>query len=82
MPLSGMIFHRQGGTGYDQPVYQKFEVSRCTHYDAMNGSAKCRKWGGWGAFTSWAMSQFDRAHATFYSTLTETNKLCCCLVSL
>jgi len=27
----------------------KFEVSRFTHYDAMNGSAKCRKWGGLGA---------------------------------
>ena len=28
--------------------YIKFEVSRCTHYKAMNGSAKCRKWGGLG----------------------------------
>jgi len=26
----------------------KFEVSRFTHYEAMNGSAKCRKWGGLG----------------------------------
>jgi len=26
----------------------KFEVSRFTHYVAMNGSAKCRKWGGLG----------------------------------
>jgi len=42
-PLSGKIFHRQGGK-----VSQctKFEVSRFTHYEAMNGSAKCRKWGG------------------------------------
>jgi len=24
----------------------KFEVSRFTRYEAMNGSAKCRKWGG------------------------------------
>jgi len=24
----------------------KFEVSRFTHYEAMNGGAKCRKWGG------------------------------------
>jgi len=24
----------------------KFEVSRCTRYEAMNGGAKCRKWGG------------------------------------
>jgi len=26
----------------------KFEVSRFTHYEATNGSAKCRKWGGFG----------------------------------
>ena len=26
----------------------KFEVSRFTHYDAMNGGAKCRKWGSLG----------------------------------
>jgi len=26
----------------------KFEVSRFTHYEAMNGGAKCRKWGGLG----------------------------------
>ena len=26
----------------------KFEVSRFTRYEAMNGGAKCRKWGGFG----------------------------------
>jgi len=26
----------------------KFEVSRFTRYEAMNGGAKCRKWGGLG----------------------------------
>ena len=26
----------------------KFEVSRLTRYEAMNGGAKCRKWGGLG----------------------------------
>jgi len=26
----------------------KYEVSRFTRYEAMNGSAKCRKWGGLG----------------------------------
>jgi len=26
----------------------KFEVSRFTRCEAMNGSAKCRKWGGLG----------------------------------
>jgi len=28
--------------------YTKFEVSRFIRYEAMNGSAKCRKWGGLG----------------------------------
>jgi len=27
----------------------KFEVSRFTRYEAVNGGAKCRKWGGLGA---------------------------------
>ena len=27
----------------------KTEVSMLTRYEAMNGSAKCRKWGGYGA---------------------------------
>jgi len=27
----------------------KYEVSRFTRYEAMNGDAKCRKWGGLGA---------------------------------
>jgi len=26
----------------------KYEVSRFTRYEAVNGSAKCRKWGGLG----------------------------------
>jgi len=26
--------------------FTKFEVSRFTRYEAMNGGAKCRKWGG------------------------------------
>ena len=28
--------------------YIKFEVSRFTRYDAMNGGAKCRKWSNLG----------------------------------
>ena len=28
--------------------HTKLEVSRFTRYEAINGSAKCRKWGGWG----------------------------------
>jgi len=28
----------------------KFEVSGFTRYEAMNGGAKCRKWGGLGGY--------------------------------
>jgi len=41
-PISGKIFLRQGGTCYGKSMYQ------ITRYEAMNGSAKCRKWGGLG----------------------------------
>jgi len=60
----------------------KFEVS--TRYEAMNGGAKYRKWGGlgwlggtqgWGHSRSSAMSSFDRAHTTSYSTLIEAMHL-------
>jgi len=46
----GKIFYRQGGTCYHAMVSQctKFEVSRFTRYESMNGGAKCRKWGGSG----------------------------------
>jgi len=50
----------------------KYEVSRFTRYEAMNGGAKCRKWGGRGHSRPWAMSPFVRAHTTSYSTLIET----------
>jgi len=53
----------------------KFEVSKFTRYEAMDGGAKCRTWGGlgWlGALKVWAMPPFDRAHTTSYSTLIET----------
>jgi len=57
----------------------KFEVSRFTRYEAVNGGAKCRKWGGLGVFRehsrSWAMPLFDSAHTTSYSTLIETMRL-------
>jgi len=46
-PFSGKVFHWQGGTCYGKSVY-KFEVSKFTRYEAMNGGAKCRKWGGLG----------------------------------
>ena len=52
----------------------KFEVSRFTGYEAVNGGAKL--WGGLGVFRghsrSWAMPPFDRAHTASYSTLIET----------
>jgi len=54
----------------------KFEVSRFIRYEAVNGGAKCRKWGGLGQLgghsRSWAMPPFDRVHTTSYSTLRET----------
>ena len=54
----------------------KFEVSRFTRNEAVNGGAKCRKLGGFGVFRghsrSTAMSPFDRSHTTSYSTLIET----------
>ena len=46
-PLSGNIFHRQVGLAMVSQC-TKFEVSRFTRYDAMNGGAKCRKWGSLG----------------------------------
>ena len=55
----------------------KYEVSRFARYKAVNGGAKCRKWGVRGHSRSSAMSQFDRAHTTSYSTLIETMRLSC-----
>jgi len=46
-PLSGKIFHRHGGLAMASQC-TKFEVSRFTRYEAMNGGAKYRKWGGFG----------------------------------
>jgi len=59
----------------------KFKVYRCTRYEAINGSAKCRKWSGLGRLGGsrgdGAMPPFNRAHMTSYSTLTETMHLSC-----
>jgi len=46
-PLSGKIFHRQGGT-CNVNQCTKFEVSRFTRCEAMNGGARYRKSGGLG----------------------------------
>jgi len=37
----------------------KFEVSLCTRYEAVNGGAKCRKWGGLGRL--WALKVMGNA---------------------
>ena len=59
----------------------KYEVSRFTRYEAVNGGAKCRKWVWFGVVRghsrSTAMSPFDRANMTSYSTLIETMRLSC-----
>jgi len=60
-------------------LYTKFELSRCTRYEAMNCGTKCRKMGWFGMVRgqsrSWAMSPFDRVRTTSYSTLIETMRL-------
>ena len=61
----------------------KFEVSRFTRYEAMNGSGTVQNvengvvWLVRGHSRSSAMSPFDRAHTTAYSTLMETMRLSC-----
>jgi len=49
----------------------KFEVSRFTCYEAMNGSAKCRKWGGLRLGGTQGHRQCH--HSTSYSTLIENH---------
>jgi len=46
-PLSGKIFIGRMGLAMVSQC-TKFEVSSFTRYEAMNGGAKCRKWGGLG----------------------------------
>ena len=53
----------------------KFEVSRFTRYEAMNGGAENGVVRGHSR--SWAMSPFDRVHTTSYLTLIETMRLSC-----
>jgi len=79
-PLSGIFFIGRVGLAMVSQC-TKFEVSKFTRYDAMDGGAKCRKWGSLGAVRGHsrlsAMSPFDRAHTTSYSTLIETLRLSC-----
>jgi len=56
-----------------------------THYKDMKGKAKCINWGGlerWGHPMSLAMSLFDRAHVTSYSTLIKIMHLSCTVFQL
>ena len=61
----------------------KFEVSRFTRYDAMNGGAKCRKWGSLGQLGGTqghrqCHHSIERIRpTTSYSTLIETMRLSC-----
>jgi len=62
-------------------LQNKFEVPNYTHYEDMRSDAKCTNWGSSGTLgghaRSSAMSQFDRAHTTAYSTAIETMCLSC-----
>ena len=74
-PLSGKIFLWQGGTCYGKSMYQiwslKVHPLRSCEY-----RCKMQKMGWFGVVRghprSSAMSPFDRAHTTLYSTLIET----------
>ena len=61
----------------------KFEVSRFTRYDAMNGGAKCRKWGSLGQLGGTqghrqCHHSIERIRpTTSCSTLIETMRLSC-----
>jgi len=54
----------------------KFEVCRFTRYEAMNGGAKCRKWGGFVAVRGHSRSSAIE-RTTSYSTLISTMRLSC-----
>ena len=58
----------------------KFEVSRLTRCEAMNGGAKCTNWGSWGRL--WVTEGHRQCHhsiehTTSHSTLIETMRLSC-----
>jgi len=59
-------------------LYTNSEVSMFTHNEYMKCNAKCINLGGFGGYgdpRSPAMSTFDVAHTTSYSTLIETMRL-------
>jgi len=51
-PLPGKIFIGRAGLAVVSQC-TKLEVSRFTRCEAMNGGAKCRKWGGLGWLGHW-----------------------------
>ena len=55
----------------------KFEVSRFTRYDAMNGGAKCRKWGSQGALEVIGNVTIRQSTYDFLLDLSETMRLSC-----
>ena len=58
----------------------KFEVSRFTRYEAMNGGAKCRKWGGLGRLgvtQSHRQCHHSISAYDFLFDLIETMRLSC-----
>jgi len=59
----------------------KFEVSRFTRYEAMNGGAKCKIWGGLGQLGV-TQGQPQCHHTTSYSTLTETMRVSCTVFAI
>ena len=77
-PLSGNIFHRQGGTCYGKSMYQiwSLQVHPLRSYERR---CKMQKMGWFwmvrGHSKSWAMPPFDTVHMTSYSTLIETMRL-------
>jgi len=60
-------------------LYAKYEISRSTRYEAMNGGCKMQIIGWFEVARehsrSWAMPQFSRPHITSNSTLVETMQL-------
>ena len=57
--------------------YTKYEVSRFTRDEAMNDSGNAENGVVRRHSRSSAMSPFDRAHTTSYSTLMETMRVSC-----
>ena len=76
-PLSGKIFFGRVGRAMVSRC-TKYEVSRFTRYEAVNGGAKCRKWVVWGGQGALKVNgNVAIRHMTSYSTLIETMRLSC-----